>query len=380
MPFHSDNLCARQTLAVSAVMLSLCTLVRPACAREPSAEATKPAEISWNDISADDVAGKGWRDTKAPFDRLPARAEKLVRPPVWDLSRHSAGLYVDFSTNATAISARWTLTSDRLAMPHMTATGVSGVDLYVQRDGKWHYLASGRATVFPTNEAELVSGLPPTLSKYRLYFPLYNGVSAVAVGVPRGSRFEIDRHAIDQTKPVVIYGTSITQGGCASRPGMSFAAILGRRLNVPVINLGFSGNGKAEREVATLLGELDASAFVIDPLPNLFAEQVGERLPAFIGALREARPDTPILLNESPRYPTVEFVADQMRRVTESNQVLQEIGKRLKASGDRHITVIPSADLSAGAGEGTVDGIHPTDVGFVIMADAIEPALRKAIE
>jgi lysophospholipase L1-like esterase len=160
---------------------------------------------------------------------------------------------------------------------------------------------------------------------------------------------------------------------------MSFAAILGRRLDVPVINLGFSGNGKAENEIAELLGELDASVFVLDPLPNLFASQVDERLPTFIQTLRKLRPTTPILLNESPRFPAIAFVPGQMQRMTDSNNILQLIGKAQEAAGDHHIAVITGADLAAGSGETTVDGLHPTDIGFVIMADAIEPALRKAM-
>jgi lysophospholipase L1-like esterase len=103
-------------------------------------------------------------------------------------------------------------------------------------------------------------------------------------------------------------------------------------------------------------------------------------LPTFIRTLRKLHPNTPILLNESPRYPAVAFLSEQMQRVTESNTILDRIGKDQAASGDHHIAVISAADLAAESGETTVDGIHPTDVGFVIMAEAIEPTLRKAID
>ena len=358
-----------------AVLLSL--LASPLAAQaEP--EAAPP--IDWHEVTPAEVVGQGWRDTKGPFDRLPARAEKIVRERLWELSQHSAGLYVDFSTDAKSISARWTLTSDKLAMSHMPATGVSGVDLYVQRDGKWHYLGTGRPSKFPTNEATLIRGLPQAQGQYRLYFPLYNGVSKVEIGVPEGSSFRFTSQAKPGTKPVVIYGTSITQGGCASRPGMSFAAILGRRLNVPVINLGFSGNGKAEVEMAELVAELDASVFILDPLPNLFAKQVKERLPEFVRILRERHPETPILLNESPLFPPVRFVPDQMQRVTESNEFLRQVAKDRIDAGDRKIFMTPACDLEAESGEATVDGAHPTDIGFVMMADVLEPHLRKALK
>ena len=279
----------------SIAILATTVLLNPVTAREPSAkppkERAKPPDLAWHAVTPDDVVGKGWKDTKAPFDRLPARAEKIVRQPIWELSRHSAGLYVDFNTNAKSISARWTLTSDRLAMPHMAATGVSGLDLYINRDNKWHYLATGHQASFRRTKSNWSPDLAAGSANYRLYFPLYNGVSAVEIGVPAGSSFEFKREPDRHVKPVVIYGTSITQGGCASRPGMSFAAILGRRLNVPVINLGFSGNGKAEKEIAELLGELDASVFILDPLPNLFASQVEERLPTFIQHAPQTSPD-----------------------------------------------------------------------------------------
>ncbi len=371
-----------------AIFLLASLLVAPAIALEPAvkqpptkqaAASAKLASLAWHAVAPADVVGQGWKDTKAPFDRLPARAEKLVREPVWDLSHHSAGLYVDFTTNAKTISARWTLTSDRLAMSHMPATGVSGVALYTQRDDKWHYLATGRPTKAPTNELVLTSKeLAGETSNYRLYFPLYNGVSAVEIGVPKGSSFEFQAPPKD-VKPVVIYGTSITQGGCASQPGMSFAAILGRRLNVPVINLGFSGNGKTEQEMAELLSELDPSVYVLDPLPNLFPEQVDERMPTFIQILRKSHPNTPILLNEYPRQPGVPFFAKLAEHCNKANSILQRIGKERVAAGDQNIAVIAATDLAADTGETTVDGLHPTDFGFIMLADAIEPALRKAL-
>src|SRR4029079_19717549 len=141
-----DNLSRLQATIKLVTFLATAILLSHATAREPSAKSDKkkvtPPDLAWHAVNPDDVVGKGWKDTKAPFDRLPARAEKIVRPPIWELSRHSAGLYVDCATDAKSISARCTLTSDRLAMPHMAATGVSGLDLYIKNDeGRWQRLA-----------------------------------------------------------------------------------------------------------------------------------------------------------------------------------------------------------------------------------------------
>ena len=339
----------------------------------------KAEEIRWHDALELRVEGRGWADTRAPFDRLPARAEGLVRREVWGLSRHSAGLNVGFVSDAASLWVRWSLTSDRLAMNHMPATGVSGVDLYVRRDGRWHFLAVGRPTRQAGNELALIQGLEPKESEFRLHLPLYNGVERVEIGVPATASLRPSEVPKAGVKPVVIYGTSITQGGCASRPGMAYPAILGRRLDRPIINLGFSGNGKGEPEVARLLAELDPAAFVLDCLPNMTTEQVGERMPAFLEILRERHPLTPIVLVENVTYTDAAFIASRGEKVRESNEILRKIRQDRAGRGDRRIFLVPATDLIGSDGEGTVDGTHPTDLGFSRMADVFEPILREAL-
>lgn len=205
------------------------------------AQQTPPADaVQWTDIRTLGLEGQGWQDVKAPFDRLPAKAEGVIPGPVWSLSRHSAGMHVRFLTDATAIHARWTLGSSSLAMPHMPATGVSGLDLYVKLDnGSWRWLAVGKSGA-ATNEAVLVSGLPEGKREYLLYLPLYNSTQSAEIGVPAGATLEkAGLWGPGERKPIVFYGTSIQHGGCASRPGMVHSAILGRRYHYPHINLGF---------------------------------------------------------------------------------------------------------------------------------------------
>lgn len=336
--------------------------------------------LDWHRIAPTDVAGKGWSDTAAPFDRLPGKAERTVRPEVWDLSRHSSGLHVDFVTDAKSILARWTLTSKELASKEMSATGISGVDLYVHQQGNWCFLGAGCVVQFPTNTVQLTTGLNGVEAEYRFYFPVYNGVSSVEIGVPKGATFRITHPDDGKRAPVVIYGTSITQGGCVSRPGMSYTSILGRRLGVPIVNLGFAGNAKAEVEVAELLAELKASVFVLDPLANLSPEQVGERLPRFVEILRIKHPDTPILLVETPLFPDMGFSSPRAERVNSSNNQLRKVYEARRAAGDKHIQLVPACDLTVENGEGTVEGLHPNDLGMLQLASSIEPSLRAALE
>ena len=122
---------------------------------------TTPPELDWHDAKNFSVEGLGFKDLKSPYDRLPARAENVVRQVVWDLSRDSSGVLVRFAANTTAIHARWTLTSETLAGPTMTATASSGLDLYARTDaGRWHWLGIGRPTKFPENTDALASGFP----------------------------------------------------------------------------------------------------------------------------------------------------------------------------------------------------------------------------
>ncbi len=344
------------------------------------------AATRWHDVRSLTVEGKGWSDTKAFFDRLPAKAEGIVRPPVWDLSHDSAGLCVRFTTDATSLKARWTVTSRQLAMPHMPATGVSGLDLYVKTErGPWRWVAVGQPQDAPSSTVTLVSGLPAGNREFLLYLPLYNGVSAVEIGVPGDRKLEKGPPRPARLRPpIVFYGTSITQGGCASRPGMAHTAILGRRLERPVINLGFSGNGLMEPEMAALLAELDPALYVLDCLPNMTADLVTERVEPFVRTLRKAHPATPIVLAEDRTYSNAPTVPVSFERNRSSRAALKSAFDRLIASGVKNVYYLPGESQLGDDGEGTVDGSHPTDLGFFRMAEAfgkvIEPLVREAVE
>ena len=349
----------------------------PAVAAAQPTDTEPPIALRWHTVTPAVIEGKGWTDTADDFDRLPARARDVVRKPVWDLARHSAGLSVRFTSNATRIRVRWTVTGERLALPHMPATGVSGLDLYAREAGTWFFVGGARPIESPTNDTLVIVGLTPVSREFRLYLPLYNGVSRLEVGVPEEAslRFEPPSNA----RPVAVYGTSITQGCCASRPGMSYTAMLGRRLDVPVINLGFSGNGKAEPEVARLLAELDPAIYVLDALPNLTPQQVVERLPGFIDTLRAARPRTPIVLVEHLLYPNLRFRTEKAADVATANASLRRIYETRRKAGDTLLTLVPSTTLLGTDGDGTVDDSHPTELGFTRMVEGLEPYLRRAL-
>ncbi|HXK61635.1 MAG TPA: SGNH/GDSL hydrolase family protein [Acidobacteriota bacterium] len=337
--------------------------------------------VVWTDIRTLGVEGKGWTDTKSFYDRLPARAEGVVRDPVWKLSQNSAGLCVRFVTDAQAIYGRWTLRFDNLALPHMPATGVSGLDLYVRTAEKgWRWLAIGRPESNPTNTRKLVGDLPAGSREYLLYLPLYNGVSSVEIGVPEGAVVKkAPPRPANRQRPVLFYGTSITQGGCASRPGMAYTAILGRRLDRPVINLGFSGNGKMEPEMAELIAELDPALFVFDAVSNMSAEEISNRLEPFVRTVRDSRPHTPILLVENATYLDAFLVAPRQALTVERRRAYRAAYERLLAAGVPNLHYLPGDALRGEDGEATVDGTHPTDLGFLRQADLLEKPIRDLL-
>jgi len=336
-------------------------------------------KMNWYDISAWGVEGKGWDDTERYYDRFPSRAKGKVRAAVWNLSRHSAGMSARLVTDAKMMHARWTLLSDRLAMAHMPATGVSGLDLYaLADDGTWRYAGTGRPERAPKASGRLCAGLPGERRAYVLNLPLYNGVESVEIGLPKDA-------SLWPVKPrrrqiIVFYGTSIMQGGCASRPGMCHASILGRRLDRPIINLGFSGNGTMDIEVGELMAELDVCLYYIDCLPNMGAEKVSERTVPLVKLLRKARPETPIALVEDRTYSHA-WLAPATRQSNDSRRkALKESFDALRQAGVEGLHYIPGEPQLGDDSDGTVDGSHATDLGFVRMADYVEPLIRPLVQ
>jgi len=331
--------------------------------------------MEWHGIRDLLVEGRGWEDTESYYDRLPARARDMVRAEVWALSQCSAGMCTRFVTDASAIHGRWLLRSEQLAMPHMPATGVSGLDLYVRQGPAWRWLAVGQPTQ-QDNQVALVTDLTHADREYLLYLPLYNGVSSVHVGIPEGAHIKPAAACpAERRRPIVFYGTSITQGGCASRPGMAHTAILGRRLQRPVINLGFSGQGTMDPEIADLLAELDAAVYVLDCLPNMEPDAVRQRVLHTVRRLRQSRPLTPILLVEDRTYADAFARQERKQRNEASRAALREAHAHLVADGVGALYTLRGGALLGDDGEDTVDGSHPTDLGFMRQASGLEPIL-----
>ncbi len=375
----------RLALLISALACASASLaqtsVPPAApvAPQEKAPAAKPLPLAWHDVTTWGVEGRafGELERKRWFDRFPASADGQVTPAVWNLSRDSAGLMVRFKTDSSYIWADYTLLRERINGVNMTPIGASGLDLYARDDaGKWRWVGVARPEKKEVR-VELANTLKPGLREYAIYLPLYNGVEKLSVGVAPSATFEPLAPRTD--KPIVFYGTSITHGASASRPGMVHTAILGRRFDRSVINLGFSGNGRMDAAVGDLLIKIDAAVYVIDCLPNMGAAAVREKCIPLINQLRAARPTTPIVLVEDRRYTNSWIQPKRDQDHSDNHAALREAYEKLKAAGITGLFYIGGDDLLGNDGEGATDGSHPNDLGFMRQADVMEPILRAAL-
>ena len=334
---------------------------------------------SWVDVADWPIEGRAFADRKAPYDRLPARAEGVVRKEVWELSRDSAGMVVRLQTTSPSLQVRYRLTNDRLAMAHMPATGVSGVDLYGHDGSRWRWLQVSRPTTQDVT-AELFTGAIATAARsFLLYLPLYNGIEKLELGVAEGHDVTPLPRRPAERKPIVAYGTSILHGACASRPGMAWSAIVGRELDREVVNLGFSGNGRLEPEVGLFLAELDPAVFVIDCLPNVTPEQVAERTAPLVRQLRARQPTTPILLVEDRTFGNAWFHGKRLDLHQQRRQALRDALAALQKEGVPGLHLLGGAELLGGDDEGTTDGSHPNDLGMYRQAQCVIGALRPIL-
>lgn len=345
-----------------------------------------PAQLQWKNPLAESfqtVHGQAWQDElKGTYYRLPGRAKEVVRKPVWGLSKHSAGLSIVFRSNAPEIKVRYAVT-EGFAMAHMPATGKSGVDLYAtDANGKLRWCAAkyafGDTITYTYSHLSYVTD-PKQGYEYQLFLPTYNEIKWLEIGVDK--EYTLRFLPASKEKPIVLYGTSIAQGACASRPGMVFGNIINRTLQHPVVNLGFSGNGQMEPEVFDFLSEIDAKMFILDNMPNMNKERTGliyERATNGIRKLRQ-KSNAPILLVEHNGYANEFSSLDAEDSYRKTNIELRRVYQTLKAEGIKELYYLTKEEIGF-TQDATVEAIHPSDLGMQIYADAYIPKIKEILQ
>ena len=350
--------------------------------------AQKASELKYYDVRelGLPVLGKGFDDCVRQNDtisdgfytRLPADLQGVVRKAVWDLGQNSAGLAIRFRTNSKCIGAEWRPLNN-FGMSHMTPTGVRGLDLYALVDGEWLFVGAGQPNGKKSRNV-FIRKMNGEMREYIMYLPLYDGVINLSIGIDSTAVIEkphvADLVPSEKNLPIVFYGTSVTQGGCATRPGMAYPSIIERKLHRETVNLGFSGNGRMDKCLGDKIARIPASMYVIDCLANCTSQIVKDSTEHFIRAIVEANPDVPVLMVSNYCYPYQYLDAQFQIDTPEENAIWKEFAQKFRKEGYKNVRYI---DAYAKGNmkkspigpdhEGTVDGVHMTDLGFLRFAD-----------
>jgi len=314
------------------------------------------------------------------YCRMAPDVAKYVSPGVGALNKCTAGGRLRFKTDSKYVVINRSLVFFKDGggkMPHMTTTGSSGYDLYIVEDGKQVYY---RSFVVPHNFDEKYENIVEFEDNSErdiiIHFPLYNGCSTLYIGlqkdafVKHGSKYKYE-------KPIVFYGSSITQGGCASRPGNAYSNMVSRYFDIDHINLGFAGNAKGEDAMAEYIAELDMSIFVYDydhNAPN--AEHLKETHEKLFKRFRASNPYTPVIIMSKTDVPRpMGYIGDTYIR----RNIIKATYDNAVASGDKNIYFIDGQEVFklAGSADCTVDGCHPNDLGFYCMAQAVIKVIQE---
>ncbi|MDO4319722.1 MAG: SGNH/GDSL hydrolase family protein [Bacteroidales bacterium] len=363
------------------LLLTLTLAAASVCA---AADITDP---DWQYVDARElrIINKGFDDTARDYWRIPAYLQDSVRSTLWERQQCSAGIGVRFATDSRRIGVKYQLLLNT-HMIHMADTGLKGTDLYIlEGDSVWRHVNTNRPYVKDDStrmvESTYVQRLDGGMHEYMVYMPLYDGVERLWIKVDSGAVITPGRpDIIDRDRRIVAYGTSIMQGGCASRSGMASTNIIGRELNAEVINLGFSGDGKMDNCMARAMATIDdVDLYILDPVPNCTEMMCDTLTYDFVRILADARPHTPILMVAGPIYPYARYDSHFGEYLPAKNAAFRRNYDRLVADGYTNIYYIDSDGMDGVEDDGTVDGIHLTDLGFRHYADHLLPEIRRIL-
>lgn len=317
---------------------------------------------------ADQATGTYQRLTGEDIEALPYRVQEL--------SRNTAGIYLDFWTDSPIVNLRWEVDQYR-SLKNMTPIAINGFDLYAENEGSWQY-AGVAVPQDKQSTANMLRHGDGKMRQYRLYFPLYTGLVHLEIGIDPGSRIWQQEETSSPGR-ILIYGSSITQGASASRPGMAFPSLLSRMLDVEVLNFGFSGSGKMEVEVAQVLSQIPSDVIVLDCVPNPSPEEIAQRTIPFVKRLRQSQPSTPIVMVESVFREHAHWNTNLQQNVNLQNAAFKKAYQELLGQGIAGLYYVSSEGHIGSDHEATIDGTHFSDLGHYRMAQKLAPILSNIL-
>ncbi len=315
-------------------------------------------------------------DTPQKFHRVDTAKYNTIPASVKRLYTNSAGLFVTFKSSAPEIYAKWCVTNRKVNL-NLTAIANKGLDVYIKNEnGQWQY-ASSKGTTKECEELKLAEKLGNDEKEFLVYLPLYDETKSLQIGVSSG--YSIEPLSNPFKKEIVVYGSSIVHGASASRAGMAYPAILSRRTGFNFVNFGVSGNAKIEKEMAHMFADLNPDVYILDCVPNSSPEQIKSRTLYFVEYLREKHPNTPIIMIPSVVRELSFFNQSWKERNHQQNAQWKAQYDKLIAKGIKNLYYLDDDYLLGHDHEGTTDGTHPSDLGFMRMVEKIEPFVLEVM-
>lgn len=335
-------------------------------------------DMTWHEVSSLKLLGRCYPDSLPLYARIPRFKKEGTRDALYTLGQHSTGMAVRFRTNSPRIALDWQSIYGENST-HMAVMASRGADLYwLTPSGQWRFLAPARPMGDPTQWL-IIENMEPEMREYMLHLPLYDGLRYCKLGIAPDAVLEMPEVDSPRAgiKPVVIYGSSIAHGATASRPGMAASNILRRELDVETINLGFSANAHIDYEVAYMMADVDASAYVLDFVPNALVWEINEKTEKFVKILRDRRPDVPLIFIEDPYFTHSQLDKVIKATIDAKNAAIKAMYEKLVAEGLQNTFYISTDKLLPADGDGSSDSIHFSDIGFRTYCDALLPVLRE---
>lgn len=325
------------------------------------------------------IAGRPTSVDPNHFHRIDSNDFIALPQAVKELSAFSSGINITFQTNSRNIQVKWYL-KEFQTWWNMTSVAVNGLDLYGWRNNSWQYVATAKP-VSDENISLLVKNLDGELRHYKIYLPLYSELTGIEIGVDKNAIIKPADYNYLPAEKVVIYGSSITQGASASRPGMAYPSIISRNLNVETFNLGFSGAGKMEIVMVNILTKIPADLYILDCVPNTSPEEIKQRAVPFIQRLKELRPDVPILMVESIFREGGFWNRELKDMINQQNESFREAYEELHNKENFiRLYYLQRRKLIGNDHEATIDGTHLSDLGQMRIAKTISRKIRKILD
>ena len=311
------------------------------------------------------------------YHRVDTSAYKITNAYIQRLLSNPAGMALVFKTNSTSIQVKWCV-ADFKPSPTLTPAANKGLDLYIKKQGAWQYAGTAKPDS-SCSVGMIAANMDSSEKECLLYLPLYEELKSIQVGVDQQATINSADYPV--RNKVLVYGSSITQGAAASRPGLAYPAILERKSGISFLNLGLSGSAKMENYMADLIATIDADAYILDCVPNSSPQIIKERTAYLVKTIRDKHPGKPIIVINTIFREQGHFNRKVYETVTGQIRNMKEQVDSLKKEGIKDLYYIDVKHVLGEDHEGTSDGVHPNDLGFhrmtLLLQKELKPIFRK---